>query len=298
MFDYKVKKSEDCVLINCNDWIQSSAIQICKISGKSSPSCITTALDVHAHSKHFLNCPISKGDIILLTKVASDVASMRSFQLEDNKNYFNLPFMQVLGIFKDKKINYDNLEMIYDKILVEKVEQENNNLLQLPKSNDMIGIVKKVGSNSFDKNFKEKPLNVSIGDYVLIKDNVSTPITLNEKTYYAVEEKAVVGIFDKSNFNVNSITFINESILMKSYHSPKVLNSILISPAINYEDLDYSDIYNRDLFQIKYLDKSLKKVKKEDIVLVKRDYTNYVYFNEEKYHLINGENYIEAKIEG
>ena len=85
---------------------------------------------------------------------------------------------------------------------------------------------------------------------------------------------------------------------MKSYIATKLLNSnILISPDINYEDLDYSDIYNRDLFQIKFLDKKLNNFKKEDVILVKRDFTNYVYLNEEKYHLINGKDWIEAKIE-
>ena len=85
---------------------------------------------------------------------------------------------------------------------------------------------------------------------------------------------------------------------MKSYIATKLLNSnILISPDINYEDLDYSDIYNRDLFQIKFLDKKLNNFKKEDVILVRRDFTNYVYLNEEKYHLINGKDWIEAKIE-
>ena len=85
---------------------------------------------------------------------------------------------------------------------------------------------------------------------------------------------------------------------MKSYVATKLLNSnILISPDINYEDLDYSDIYNRDLFQIKFLDKKLNNFKKEDVILVRRDFTNYVYLNEEKYHLINGKDWIEAKIE-
>ena len=293
MFDYKVKKTEDCVLIGCEDWIQPSTLQICKISGKSNISYITKALDVHFHSKHFLDCPIKKGDTILLTKVASEIASMRSHKLEDNNNYFDVPIMQVLGIFKDNKISLNNLEMIYDKVLVEKVDTKIWKGLVLPESSQMIGIVVKTGSNSFSKDGKEIPLKVKTGDVVIIKDNVSTPINLDNKQYYALEEKAIVGIAEN-----NEVNFINESILMKSYNFPNVLNSsLLIAPDINYEDLDYSDIYNRDLFQIKYLDKNLKKLNIDDIILVKRDYTNYVYFNQEKYFLINGKEYIEAKIE-
>ena len=85
---------------------------------------------------------------------------------------------------------------------------------------------------------------------------------------------------------------------MKPHVNKHLLGSdILLAPDINYEDLDYSDVYNRDLFQIKFLDKSLKEFKKEDVVLVRRDFTTYVYINGEKYFLLNGKKWIEAKIE-
>ena len=183
--------------------------------------------------------------------------------------------------------------MIYDKILVEKINNSQNNLI-LPETNEMIGKVVKVGTNNFDKNFNKIPLQVKIGDIVLIKDNVSTSIRLDGKSYYAIEEKAIVGIIKENT----EITFINESILMKPYYFKKLLNStILETPDIDYENLDYSEIYNRDLFQIKYIDKSVENLQKDDIILVKRDFTNYVYLNQEKYFLINGKDYVEAKLE-
>jgi co-chaperonin GroES (HSP10) len=287
MLDYKVKKTEDTVLINTGNWIDTSDIIRCTIKGTKSISYITKALEVHNHSEQYKNGSIRKKDILLLTMVVSEIAPMRSFKLEDDQNYFNCPITQVLGYFKSNKVNYDALTMIYDKLLVEKLDR-NSSLLQLPSSNEMIGRVLKVGSTVG---------RVKVGDIILIKDNVSTPITLGSKQYYGLEEKAVVGIF-KDGFRVENIEFINESILMKSYVASELLNSsILIAPDINYEDLDYSDIYNRDLFQIKFLDKKLNEFKKEDIILVKRDFTNYVYLNEEKYHLINGKDWIEAKIE-
>ena len=85
---------------------------------------------------------------------------------------------------------------------------------------------------------------------------------------------------------------------MQPFYFKKLLNStILETPDINYENLDYSEIYNRDLFQIKYIDKNVENLQKDDIILVKRDFTNYVYLNQEKYFLINGKDYVEAKLE-
>ena len=292
MFDYKVKRTEDNILIKVNNWIQSSDLHIQKINGKKSISYITEAIDIHEHSKQFLNCPIEQEDYIFITSVAADVSQYTNFEIDGNK-FFNVPIMQVLGIFKNNIISFNNLDMMYDKILVEKINNSQSNLI-LPETNEMIGKVVKIGTNNFDKNFNKIPLQVKIGDIVLIKDNVSTSIRLDGKSYYAIEEKAIVGIIKENT----EITFINESILMKPYYFKKLLNStILETPNIDYENLDYSEIYNRDLFQIKYIDKSVENLQKDDIILVKRDFTNYVYLNQEKYFLINGKDYVEAKLE-
>ena len=291
-FDYNVKKTEDCVLIYVNNWIQASDIAIQKINGKSSISCIAEALKIHEHN--YKSSPIKEGSYMFITGVAADVCRYTNFEI-DGKKFFNIPIMQVLGIFEDNKITFSNLNMIYDKILVEKINTDSCNNIILPETNEMVGRIVKTGTNSFDKNFNKISLQVKVGDIVLIKDNVSTPIRLDGKDYFAIEESAVVGIIEENG----EITFINESILMQPFYFKKLLNStILEAPDINYEDLDYSEVYNRDLFKIKYIDKGIKDLKEDDIIFVRRDFTNYVYLNQEKYHLINGKNYIEAKLEG
>lgn len=296
--DYKVLKSEDSILINVNNWVYPSGLSIQKISGKASISYITKALDCHYVSdvfKEYTDSTINKGDYILLTRVASEVASMRSYDLGDGQKYFNVPIQQVLGTFKNNDISLDSLEMLYNKILIEKIDTNQTGLL-LSGDNNMIGKILKVGTIGLDESYNPKPLRVKQGDVVIVKDNVSTEIRLGDKDYYAVEETHVVGVISYG-FSIDDITFINDSILMVPYNNPKVLNSsLLITPDINYEDLDYSDIYNRDLFQVKYVDKELKDVEVGDVLLVKRDYTNYVYLNQEKYFLLNGQKWIETKI--
>ena len=280
-FDYNVKKTEDCALIYVNDWVQASDIIIQKISGKYSVSCIAEALKVHEHN--YKNSPIKEGSYMFITKVAADVCQYTNHEI-DGKKFFNVPFMQVLGIFKDNLISFNNLTMIYDKVLVEKINTNSYNDIILPETNEMIGKVIKIGNES----------NLKVNDVVLIKDNVSTPIRLDGQDYFALEEKAIVGII-KENAEID---FINESILMQPFYFKKLLNSTMLeAPDINYEDLDYSEVYNRDLFKIKYIDKNISNLKKEDIILAKRDFTNYVYLNQEKYFLLNGKDWIEAKLE-
>ena len=283
-FDYNVKKTEDCVLININNWVQVSDIIIQKINGKYSTSCITEALKIH--EKNYKNSPIKEGSYMLITSVAADVCRYTNFEINGEK-FFNLPIMQVLGIFKNNLITFNNLEMVYDKILVEKIDTSSYAGIVLPETNEMIGRILKVGSSV---------TKLNINDIIFIKDNVSTPIRLDGKEYFATEERAAVGIFKKTTETEN-ISFINNSILMTPYIPTKISSSsTLINPEINYEDLDYSNVYNRDLFQIKFLDKDLKKIKQGDVILVKRDFTNYVYLNQEKYFLLNGNEWIEAKI--
>lgn len=294
-FNYEVPKSEDCVLINVNDWKCTTEITLQRINGKTSVTYVSTALKVHVKSEHFKDCPVAEGDTIFLSKVASEVAPLRSFPLEDNECYFNVPIMQIVGIFQRGEITLSNLHLLYDKVLLRKINLKGS-LLDLPETSDMIGEVVKVGTHGFDKDWNSEPLKVKEKDIVLVKDNVATPIRLDDQVFYAVEERAIVGIFD-STLKVENIKFINESILMEQYFSRKVLNSTLLeAPDINYEDLDYSDVYNRDLFKVIYADKSLQNIKSGDILLAKRDYTDYVYLNNKKFFLLCGAKWVEAKV--
>ena len=149
----------------------------------------------------------------------------------------------------------------------------------------MLGKVVKVGENS----------KVKTDDVIAVRDNVSTPIKFENKDYFAIEDKFVVGVLN-SSYSIDSMNLINEYIIMKPYISKNVLNStVLETPEINYNDLDYSDIENRNLFKVCYADKSLN-VEKGDILLLNRDFTNYMYYNNEKFFVINGKKWISGKI--
>ena len=284
-FDYKVPATTNCVLININNWLtyEGKLLQNQKISGKLSPTFITTALATNLEK----DSSIKEFDTLLISRVASDVAPYKSHTLfEDNQKYYNVPVSQVLGIFKNHSATFDNLQMLSDKVLIKKKSYANP-YLEMFDSNMMTGEVIKLGDNVS---------KVKIGDVVFVRDNISTEVRLDTGVYYAFEERMIVGIIN----NADSLTtshLINQSILLRPYQAAKVLNSsILITPDINFEDLDYSDLYNRDLFIVEHLDPTVKFINKGDILLINRDYTNYVYYGLEKYFIIDGTKYISAKI--
>lgn len=286
-FDYEVPKSEDCILIDINNWLspKDTLISIQKLNGRTSTTFVTEALKTNIKNSSWQNI-VKEGDVVLLSRVASEIAPYRSFSLENERQYFNAPVSQVMGIFENKEVSLENLKMVNDKILIKKIEDTQDSAIALMNSNVMIGEVIKVGDT----------LRVQEGDIILVRDNVSTEIILNNEKFHALEERMVVGIFHDS-FALENMEFLNESVLMKPYTSKKLLNSnLLITPDIDLTELDYSDIYNRDLFKIYFLDKNLSKLSKGNVVLVNRDYTNYVYFNQEKYFIINGYEYIESVI--
>ena len=297
--DYKVPRTEDSILINIDEWKtgDGNLIKKQKISGKVSPTYITEVKKINKSSKFWENFPVFEQDVVLVSRIASDVAPFRSFELLEEGKYFNVPFSQIMGYFSGNEITIEKLIMVEDKMLVKKIEKTGESFLDIKNPNVMIGEVIKTGTCSLGDNGETRlPKKVHTGNKILIRDNISTEINLNNEKYYALEERMVVGIFH-DGFSLENLELINGSILLIPYTPSTVLNSkLLITPQINYEDLDYSSIYNRDLFQIKYLDKSIKSLEIGDQVLVSRDYTNYVYYGMEKYFIINGKKDIMGKI--
>lgn len=283
MLNFDVKRLENKVLIDIENWLQNTnSITIHRMSGKSYLSYITRALEVGKITEDKSSLKIKKGDTILLTRVASEIAvSPTSYYTVNNKKYFNVPLSQIIGVFKE--ISLETLELHPDCILFEKLNKSQDSILDIPDTSATVGNVVKIGSNVKD---------IYGGDKVLVRDNVSTPIRLNEKDYFIVEHRFIVGLLEPNNLKI-----LNNYIFLKPYISKNTLNStILEAPEINYEELDYSDVYNRDLFEIAELDSNIKEVQQGDIVLINRDFTNYVFLENEKYFVIDGIKWIEGRI--
>lgn len=282
-YDFNTKKLESRIQINVDCWLSpaGSKISIYKMSGKQSTTCITTAKTVGKKIEE-----IKTGDILLLSKVSCEVATTRgAFYTVNGSRYFDVPLEQIMGTFVND-ITFDSLVMLGKNILFEKLEKRLSATLLTTESSTTIGRVLKAGPKA----------NVKCGDIILVRDNVSTPISLSGSTYYATESKFVVGIIEDTEY-LENVGIINGYVLMEPYISHNVLNSTLLETAeIDYNSLDYSDVNNRDLFKVVYADKTLNNVKIDDIILVNRDYTNYVYYNNKKYFVIDNKKWIAGKI--
>ena len=263
MIDFKVPRSKDCVVIDTKNWLQNSScpLTVHRMSGRDIPTYLTKAISVHAEKQYFKGL-INEGDTLFVTRVASEVAQYKTFGIElDDSRYYNLPIMQVIGVFENGEISYPALKVILDKVLVKKVNAEQVGKLELPDSNTMIGEVVKVGWCRFDKDWNKHELRVNVGDKVLIRDNVTTEILLDGEKYYATEEAMVVGIFKSDDYTLDNMEIISSSIIMDSYIPDKAMNSTLYTPSLNFEDEDVTDIYNRDLFKIRAVDETLTNLK-------------------------------------
>ena len=269
MINFKVPRTKNSIIIDIKNWVQNSSqiLTVHRLSGRPLPTYIAKVLEVN-EEKENLKGVVSKGDTVLLSRVASEVAQFRAFEVEvGDKRYYDVPIMQVLGVFLNGVISFNSFNPILDKIVVKKLDTTKIGALEFPDNQTMIGKVIKVGSCRFDQKWNKHELNVKVGDTVLIKDNVTTEISLDGNTYYVTEESMVVGVFNSEKYNLENIKFLNKSIIMESYIPPMALNSTLLTPSMNFEAEDITSIYNRDLFKIVALDQSLTNLKKDDIIL-------------------------------
>lgn len=292
--DFKVKRSEDCITIDTKAWITSSTIGITvhRMSGRDIPTYITKAVSVNPVTEN-LKGLINTGDTILLSRVASDISQYKKFAVKvGDDRYFNAPIMQILGVFNGD-ISLENLELLTDKILIEKIEAAADGII-LSKDNTMVGRVLKTGTNRFDKEWNKYPLTVKQGDVVLVRDNVTTEIMLGSKRYYVTEEPMVVGIFKGDKYSLDSLQLLNNYIILDSYIKEQMGN--LFTPIMDYEEADYTQIYDRDLFKVLKVSNELDNIRENDILLIDRNYTNYVYLGAKRYFVLSGTEYISARV--
>ena len=284
-YDYNTSRMDNKVQINVQEWLSpdSSLIKVYKMNGKTPISCITEAKFIG----HGI-VGIKEGDYLLLSRVSCEVAtSLTAYYTIDGNRYFNVPNEQIMGVFEQNKITFRNLKLRPGNILFKKVYREQSSIIQMEEKGTMLGGIIKIGENS----------KFHIGDIIALEDNVVTPLLIDGEECYAVEEKFVVGTLSDEDLSIEDMKVQNNYILMKPYISKNVLNSkVLETSQINYDNLDYSDINNRDLFKVMYVDESLSDIKKGDLLLLNRNYTNYMYYGGEKYFTISDKKWISGKV--
>ena len=290
--DYKVDRSEDCVKINTDKWLtlDTNMLSRYRISGRSVTTYLTRIVDKNLTEKWAdTDKELLQDSVVLISRVASEVARNRAYQI-DGENFYDIPITQVMGYFKDNAIDLLHFVPLSDKVLIKKINLDKQGFVHRVNDNSTVGKVLRTGSSV---------TSVSESDIVLIQDNVATELEVGFEKFLIVPEETIVGIFNsEENLSVDNLRVINKAVLLQEYQSSKVFDSsVLVMPELNYEELDFSDTFNSDLFKVVAVDENLHEISKNDIILLDRNLTFYVFLNGEKYFLINGTKYISGKLQ-
>ena len=297
--DFKTERSKDCILIDATKWVQnkSNMVQQYRLSGRDVITYIAEVLDTNLVNPEFKG-KVKKGDYVLLSRVVSEVSQYRTYGIDGDNKYFNVPFMQIMGVFENRVISYNAFTPLFNKVLaVPFTPKKEGQFVEGITNKATIGKVLKTGRCRFNEAWEREPMKTSYGDTILIKDNMTTNIKLDGKDYYLLEEESIVCILDDLTYSLDDSEFINKSVLLQNYVPEKLLgSSILYTPNINYEDLDYTDIYNKNQMRVCHADLTLTQVKKNDIIFIDRNVASYVYYEDQKYYIVNGLDYVEGKL--
>lgn len=301
---YDIDRSYDCVKIDTDNWMSNSKYGLLRhrMSGRTVTTCLTKVLDKNIDNKNAeANTVLKEGSLIILSNIMAEISRERAYKIE-NKSYYDVPIRHIIGYFEDNIVDLEHLKLLYNNILIKKIDLSTTGVLYTVNENSTVGEVIRVGANRFNIETDPQPMSVAVGDIVLVQDNVTTSINIDGEEYLLLAESSVVGIFpSKDDINIDKVDFINNSVLLEEYIDESLMNSsVLLTPNINYEELDLSDIFNRDLFKVVGVDEDLNLhgLEKNDIIFTDRNLTFYVYFKKKRYFLVQGMNNIYGKLAG
>lgn len=187
---------KDSILIK-DDWEENktSLIQVMSANYKQKKNYITKVVEVNYNKERYSDFDINKGDLLFLSRYTD---ACKKHKLEKAAMYKQVPMLYIIGKFTNNRINFDELEILGDKILVEKVDLSKHGNIILPDLKEgTVGRVVKTGNGGFLRNWTKRTKHiVEVGDTILFWNNVSTPLCINGREYLAMESNVVLGKFD------------------------------------------------------------------------------------------------------
>ena len=278
LFDIANTKAYGHVIINSEDWHSPEPLVLTNLKGKIIPTNITTAVGINP-APAYRPLPFKVGDLIALSGLATRITSYLPFKLPDDPTiYSSTHLSQVIGYFVDNKVDYDNFIPIYDKVMFKPIEVKQSNFLYLSDDNLSVGVVVKTGDGGFNDDWDRVPMNFKLGDVVLVRDNVSTRITLGQEDYYVVDDKFIMGKFESEDkLNIEDLKLCEGVHLFEEYEDDTIEGSMLYKVPMGDED-DISQTYQNMLFKLVKSDEV-----PEGIYYINRIDTEYVKFKNKTY---------------
>lgn len=297
-FDYHIKgaRSENCILIDTDNWLVNDSNEIIEFNqwGGISRTFITRALSVNVHKNSKYEGILRDGDVVMITQVSANVYGCRYFTIPinlDSTHYTDIPMAHVIGKF-DKKVSFDSFQPITNYVLSKTVEDIDvvNEILTTSDRTLTVQEVVKVGP---------WVKGLSVGDYVLVRDNVSTEISLDGSAYNAYNSEMVVGVFDNPlNIDFDFLTpFGTAAILVPEQTVYAHDGSQIFNPYYN-PDEDKDGITEIDTNRFRVLKSALPELKENDIVFVPKNVLNSVTFRGKEYFSTTDTQFMLAKITG
>lgn len=273
-------KTENCIIINARDWVDKSDSVL--ITNKKNTG--VQVVDGVGYTEVFTTHNTNTGDEVLITKVASQIAYLRPYEIPDDVNkYANIHQMQIIGKFMD-----DKLELFYDKVELEKIEFDRDTAFITDDSSFCAYKVINIGSHSFTDDWKPKPLEVQVDMIVLVDEHVCT--VFDDR--YFVEESKIVGYFNGDITIENLVPFSTKILLEPVERLEK--NGSLYNPLVNLDEEDISEVYNRDRFNVIHIGSYIDTVKEGDTISIGRDYLNNIIFSGKEYFIASSDEYIRG----
>ena len=278
LFDIANTKAYGHVIINSEDWHSPEPLVLTNLKGKIIPTNITTAVGINP-APAYRPLPFKVGDLIALSGLATRITSYLPFKLPDDPTiYSSTHLSQVIGYFVDNKVDYDNFIPIYDKVMFKPIEVKQSDFLYLSDDNLSVGVVVKTGDGGFNDDWDRVPMNFKVGDVVLVRDNVSTRVTLGQEDYYVVDDKFIMGKFEsKDKLNIEDLKLCEGVHLFEEYEDDTIEGSMLYKVPMGDED-DISQTYQNMLFKLVKSDEV-----SEGIYYINRIDTEYVKFKNKTY---------------
>lgn len=292
LFDIANTKAYGHVIINSEDWHSPEPLVLTNLKGKIIPTNITTAVGINP-APAYRPLPFKVGDLIALSGLATRITSYLPFKLPDDPTiYSSTHLSQVIGYFVDNKVDYDNFIPIYDKVMFKPIEVKQSDFLYLSDDNLSVGVVVKTGDGGFNDDWDRVPMNFKIGDVILVRDNVSTRVTLGQEDYYVVDDKFIMGKFESEDkLSIEDLKLCKGVHLFEEYEDDTIEGSTLYKVPMGDED-DISQTYQNMLFKLVKSDEV-----PEGIYYINRIDTEYVKFKNKTYFVAKKDSIMAKRAE-
>ena len=288
-------KSYGHIMIDVNDWHSDRMLLQVNMKGKLLPTFITKVVKINP-APAYRPVPFKEGDLVALSAIATRVGVLRPFQLPNDPNsYANVHISQILGYFQGGKISIHSFKPLYDKVVMEKVDVPASSALQLVSDSMSVGRVIKTGNGGFTKEWERRPMNVEVGSTVLVRDNVTTTISIGNDEYYVTDDSYVVGKFTNTdNYDIKDITLYDkDSSIFEEFVDDRIEGSFLYRPVLT-DDTDVAQSYQENYFKVV----KTEKLDKNNVYFISRFDTEYAKFKGNTYFVAHNDKIMAYKAEG